>query len=528
MQNYVGDKVLYSAPTHAATLELAFGIAATGITDFPLTSKQLVQETEFGYILGFEAKQILGYDKLIVVDEVSMLNNEDYVKLLALLSDKSNDYKILFIGDEKQIPEVAKKVLIYKDKNGKEVYGKYISKAFFEHETISLNTVHRTSNEGMKKIYQATRDTNQHIMYAPLNNTDHIHFTHNERAIMVKYKEMVMLDPENTDYITYRNEDVRGHNKSTREQLFKRTGIVQKNDVIMGYISYRTKKIKGGNIANSVSYTVTEVTEQRNKGNIETIKQIIEKFDFIDLITLFSGYKIEATSKRITALIDLGFKLPPTSRTIYVPLSNEDAIEHNISKELMEFNNIILSSIFEKLITLTIKAIKKEISWREVYSYKANLSLCINNIDLGNNYIYDVDNKKFVIYNTKDEKTTKRILSKYKELRLSPTDFLIEKGIDYGHAITIHKAQGRTTKNVFFNAGSIPTEDTNLYKKTENGIEQINTENQALYYVGISRASNNLYVATGNKKTVTIDITPTISSKLNDNNNAKEIENNCG
>lgn len=535
LQNYVDDKVLYSAPTHAATLELAFGTAATGNRDFPLTSKQLVVETDFGYTLGFEAKQTLGYGKLIVVDEVSMLNNEDYDKLLKLLSDKSNGYKLLFIGDEKQTPEVAKAILIGKDKNNNDVYGKYISKAFFEHETISLNTVHRTSNEGMKKIYQATRDTNQHIMYVPLKNTEHIHFTHNTRAIEIAYRNIVLLDPENTDYIAYTNDEVSNHNKATREEIFKRKGIIQKDDIVMGYIGYKTKKIKGGNIANSVSYTVTDVTLQHNKGNLETVKQLIKSPTFdSSLIDFFVGYKIEATSKRITSLINIGFKLPFISRTIYIPLSNKDAIEHNVSKELMDYNNTILSIMFERLIELTstAKAIKDKAvakkAWGAVFTYKTNLSHYINSIDLGNSYIYDIDNKKFIYYDTKDNETINRILDKYKKLGLNHKDYIIEKGIDYGHAITIHKAQGRTTKNVFFNAGSIPNTDIKLFKKVDGEIYPIGTENQALYYVGISRASDTLYVVTGNKKTETIDITPNISSQLNEDNNAKEIENNCG
>ena len=70
----------------------------------------------------------------------------------------------------------------------------------------------------------------------------------------------------------------------------------------------------------------------------------------------------------------------------------------------------------------------------------------------------------------------------------------MEKGIDFGHAITIHKSQGRTTKNVFFDANTISKSPQP--KIMENGV-QISEERQSLGYVGMSRASENLFVNMG-------------------------------
>jgi ATP-dependent exoDNAse (exonuclease V) alpha subunit len=63
---------------------------------------------------------------IIVLDEVSMLNNRDYAALLQVA--QQNNIKIIFMGDPSQIPEVD---ATNPDK-------KQISKAFSDHEQITF------------------------------------------------------------------------------------------------------------------------------------------------------------------------------------------------------------------------------------------------------------------------------------------------------------------------------------------------------------------------------------------------------
>ena len=79
-----------------------------------------------------------------------------------------------------------------------------------------------------------------------------------------------------------------------------------------------------------------------------------------------------------------------------------------------------------------------------------------------------------------------------------PCNFMLPAqagGIDYAYAITIHKSQGATYGNVFFNSASTENND---YPLIENG-EKVGTEGNSLNYVGMSRASNKLFVKHGNK-----------------------------
>ena len=95
--------------------------------------------------------------------------------------------------------------------------------------------------------------------------------------------------------------------------------------------------------------------------------------------------------------------------------------------------------------------------------------------------------ERFDRYNPDDNKKLWNLYGK------DGSKFKVEKGVDFGHAITIHKSQGRTTKNVFFDANTITKRDKKIM---ENG-QQISTERQSLGYVGLSRASENLFVNMG-------------------------------
>ena len=84
---------------------------------------------------------------------------------------------------------------------------------------------------------------------------------------------------------------------------------------------------------------------------------------------------------------------------------------------------------------------------------------------------------------------------KHTKLKKEFPELYMGKGIDYGYAITIHKSQGSTYKNVFFDAVSTENERTPI---VENG-RQIGTIGNSLNYVGMSRASDTLHVRRGNK-----------------------------
>ena len=105
------------------------------------------------------------------------------------------------------------------------------------------------------------------------------------------------------------------------------------------------------------------------------------------------------------------------------------------------------------------------------------VSKSLKSLNLGDNYVYDPDQDRMVKYNEPAHKNLKAL------------GFYVEKGVDFGYAITIHKSQGLTSKNVFYDpSGKVPAKSVML-----DGTK-VNTEANALRYVAMSRASKFLMV----------------------------------
>ena len=72
---------------------------------------------------------------------------------------------------------------------------------------------------------------------------------------------------------------------------------------------------------------------------------------------------------------------------------------------------------------------------------------------------------------------------------------LFSKDIDYGHAITIHKSQGATIDNVYFDASSLSAaRNVPIVDENKN---QVTTEKMSLAYVAMSRSKKKLVVYEG-------------------------------
>ena len=465
LQKYIGGNMLYMAPTHAATIELGFATIKTGNQSLPKTvaSSLKYDKDKKRNTLSFKAQRKLGGGKTIVVDETSMVSTEDYNRLKDLEKD---GLRIIFLGDKKQIPEV---VTSNNDT-------KNISQAFTENETVSLDTIHRTSNENIRQILQKVRDSKKFQLYKIKNNTDNVQFFTKDEEFNKILEEVVKQDPENTDYIGYTNKSVSLKNKYIREQIFGRKGVLQPGDIIMGYLGYASKQVEYGNLANSVSFKVLSSKRFSDKE--------------------YSGYAIKMQSERLENLRKEGVTdVPDEFSTNYIPLAKKGALENELSNQEYIKNRKYFSDLLSRLYDAKQEAIKTG-NWPNFYYIQENVAGTLAKLDLDVDVIYNPQTRKiesFVSSPTYEQKM--RFQSgKYNDHK----DFVINKGIDYGHAITVHKSQGRTTKNVFFDAGTIGSNDTKIL---ENG-EQISTERQSLGYVGMSRASENLYVNEGGKRFV--------------------------
>ena len=479
LQKYLEESILYTAPTHAATLQLAYATMLTGNRVFPATVPSSLRKDEFSgaYMLSKKAIDKIGFGRIIVVDETSMLNSDDYDKLIKLLSSQS--YKIIFVGDKKQIPEVGDKKQIPEVMTGSGVDFKNVSRAFTENTVLNLDTIHRTSNINIKQVLQKTRDSVHFQCYKITKNTDSLAFHKDAVEFKSVVRKLMKAYPLDTDYITYTNAGVRANNKAIREGIFNRKGEIQVGDIVMGYLGYQSKQIEKGHLANSVTYRVEKVTKSSR------------------------GYSIELSSDKLDYLRNSGFEeLPNIIKTTYVPLSKSDVIYNTMTEEELEDNNMFLSSIFLELYTALNKAKKAvkgtaeyKAAWREYYKIEGEVSDTMAVNDLGDNYIYNFKTNRMELYESDTAKRTKEQKALVSAYGKDISKFVVEKGIDFGHAITIHKSQGRSTKHVLFDGSSVPENRDTIIK--ENG-KQISTERQALSYVGLSRASESLDVLEGN------------------------------
>ncbi len=469
LQQYLKEQFLYTAPTHAATVELAFGTMKTGNKVLPSTvASSFKQDADGEFNLSNKAQQKIGFGRIIVVDETTMLNKKDYDKIKSI-SEKGK-YKVIFIGDKKQIPEVSTN-----NEN------KDISKAFTENKAINLDVIHRTSNENIKSILQKVRDSINFQLYKLKENTENVKFFDNDVDFKGKLREVVTANPQNTDYIAYTNSAVSAMNKLIREQIFGRTGIIQVGDIVMGYLGYSSKQIEKGNLANSVSYKVEKVNKTKN------------------------GYELELSSEKLDILRNKGFsEIKEFSRTTVLPLSDNEVLQNDFNQNVYDENNRELSNDFGQLYSTLQKAIADKRYWSDFYSMQEGIAKKMANIDLAEDYIYNYKTDKMENYNkSKPSDVHKGLYGS------NATNFIVEKGIDFGHAITIHKSQGRTTKNVFFDANTIIKSDIKIFENDK----QISTERQSLGYVGLSRASENLYVNMGWVDFETVDNVSSLQQK---------------
>ena len=445
-----GYNFLYATPTHAATVYLGLNL---GFLPYTLQSIMVnrYDSKSNKWKKSFSSKFQLNPMKqnILIVDEASMINNRDLEDLFRL--SKKHNLKVIFLGDKMQIPEVS------------DSKTKQISNVFTKIENITLTKVYRTSNNEILKVLNEIRKNPDG--YLPiLDNTNNIKFYNqiDKPKFYTDFLETYIKEPEDTVFITYTNNSIKLFNNSVRKDIYGSKGDLKTlfiGETIIGYGGYNNKTVVSGNLANSIRFKVEAVNKRKS-------------FIVIDAFSKIAN-SIDSTLGRVT--------------TNYYQLSLEDSlIFDEITAEDMKENNKIISSIFSRLYSLKQKALKDG-SWKTYFIRMADITKVLSTIDLGNAYIYNPENYKMELFN--------KYNTAHKNLKLSSPELFIDKGIDFGYAITVHKSQGSTYKNVFFDSSST---EKNTIPLLENNV-QISTEGNSLNYVGMSRTKSNLFVLHGSK-----------------------------
>jgi len=458
LQNYLGGRYnfVYLAPTHAAVAELGFATIKTGSRSLPFTVQSSITEKydpikqSYTTIATKKFKDRLGLsNNVIVIDESSMLSGKDYDRIKKVA--ESMDLKIIFMGDIMQIPEV----------NISNPEKKLVSKAFTDNKQVTLTEVKRTSNDTMLKALGYIRE-NPNGKIPVVEGSDDIQYL-NEMEFNRALAKKIQEEPEDTMLISYTNASVKAVNNKIKKALgFE--GDPKEGLAIVGYGGYNTKQIENQNIANSIRYIITSVTKNG------------------------SQYNIVAKSKKLGMLKKAGVNVSEKATSRYLQLSNSDALTfQELTQADFDENNATISRMMVDLLAAKKYAIssKTGAAWAQFYNKLESVGAYFMETNLGGDYIFNPETGSMESLNLQDK------TSGHAEIKKDFPEMVVEKGIDYGYAVTIHKSQGTTIKNVFFDASTLPRYDSS--KLYSNG-KQISTEKHALLYVGMSRASGSLFI----------------------------------
>lgn len=460
LKKYLGSNmgVAYAAPTHAATIELAFATVKTGNRQFPFTIRSSYRWSDRDESFMFARKvRFRGRIPVYVVDEASMIDPKELGELDEAAAVAG--VKLIYVGDAKQIPYIG---AIDKDGTPVEVESKQTSDVFSKYKQINLTEIKRQADLGTLDFLSEVRDSKEYLIpkvdpNSVLGNKIAQSTIDNQLNYINKFMKNEL---EDSIILSYTNRGVMNSNQQARKALGF-SGVPKIGESIIGYGGYYNKQIEDSDIANSVKYQIAK---------IEKVGSYME---------------ITATSKKLGKLIELGFDLEDEAVGNYYQLSRKDAFDFpELTDEDFETNNAEVSEIMSNIHMVHSQAIAKIIPWSAATPMLEALSLKLKNINLGDDYIYNPALGRMVKYNYDAHRdiTPQSGIGSLKIL----------KGVDYGYAMTIHKSQGSTYKNVIYQADSTAKGPKTKILGKDN--EFITTERQAMNYVALSRTSDNLVI----------------------------------
>lgn len=450
-------KYIYAAPTHAATAYLGNNIGRLPFTVSSLfkTSRDASGKEKISPSKKFNDSLSLIRPNILVIDEASMLTTSNLNNLLSIVSDIPN-LKIVFMGDKAQLPEVS----------ATQNQVKNVSQVFTKFPLLQLTEVKRTSDKGILSVLTEVRSNPVGVIPMVPDQENLKYFT-SERGFKVEAVKSIVENPKDNVYIGYTNKSVQNINKNIREALGLDGKQLREGEYVIGYAGYGGKQVEKGHLANSIKYRVDEVKVLEDSKLGHKLLTINYSSEFLGNIP-----GLESKSK---------------GKTTYLQLSKNDVIPvEGITEENLASNNELISQQFKSVYQAKANAIRikyKQGSWQALEATIQELDSFMSSIELGGAYIYNPKTDKMEEFNNSLHGTLKR---EFPEL-------YIDKGIDFGYAITVHKSQGATFKNVFFDGSTIPSNTPTLME----GGTKVGTEGNSLIYVGMSRASEKLVVFPG-------------------------------
>ncbi|MCT7632144.1 MobF family relaxase [Aliarcobacter butzleri] len=264
--------------------------------------------------------QINEKNKLILIDESSMLSTKDMNKILDLVKN-DKEMKVVFVGDEKQLQSIgagnafkkllekADTVVMNEGQRQRNTTQKEITDLAAAKDI--KNSIEKIDNAGGLKEVKGYEDRIKEVVKIAISETkvDIKNFSGETKSVDLSYKNTLILaatNKENTDL-----------NNEMRSQL-KDKGLI-KNEIettIDKNISLSATKIKNADNYNTnmklqsfdsnsplkvgAEYTVKEIDKKNNKLTLETVDKKTKKVETlkVDTLKLGSSLSISESQKR--------------------------------------------------------------------------------------------------------------------------------------------------------------------------------------------------------------------------------------
>jgi exodeoxyribonuclease-5 len=470
--------VSYSSPTHKANTNLLIQLLRGKVFNtMPFTTASLLNKIkgeDGDFIAG--PKDKMPYSGVLIVDESSMIDAQDYNLLMGLAKRKGTT--IIFMGDPAQLPPVgssqlSKALQFSSSEDGVELT--QVMRQQGDNPLLDILTNIRQYLTTVADRFSFSTNVNGKGEGVEFTN-DYLSF--NDKILQYfkspEYKE----DPTYAKVLTYTNASVANYNNLIQSQLgLSPYGV---GSIMMGYEQVGQTP----NVHNGQDYKILEsqyITDRDVKvfdGNVGN--------KYFNIEEKVSGYKVQM--RRVFSKEDEQL-LNDTGQTALLRPLDVFIINPNDDRNLKFMERVLA---FKKVLN------DKTIPWKLRQDPLNQFESFFNTYQLPADMIsykgkittlpkLKQENPELFKVNRQTGKTL------FEETSTSERPMLA-KNIDYGYAVTSHKGQGSTYKYAFVDYENMENPANN--RVISDGDVKYAIERQQLKYVGLSRASKIAFVFT--------------------------------
>ena len=468
--------VNYASPTHKANTNLLIQLLRGKIFNTtPSTTASLLNKIkgeDGDFIAG--PKDKMPYSGVLIVDESSMIDAQDYNLLMGLAKRKGTT--IIFMGDPAQLPPVgssqlSKALQFSSSEDGVELT--QVMRQQGDNPLLDILTNIRQNLATVVDRFSFKTNVNGKGEGVEFTN-DYLSF--NEKILQYfkspEYKE----DPTYAKLLTYTNASVGNYNNLIQSQLgLSPYGV---GSIMMGYEQVG----QSPNVHNGQDYKILESQYVTNR-DVKVFQGNVGNKSF-NIEEKVSGYKVQM--RRVFSKEDEQL-LNDTGQTALLRPIEAFIINPNDDANLKFMERVLA---FKKVLN------DKTIPWRLRQDPLNQFESFFNTYQLPADMI-SYKGKITTLPKLKQEnpelfKVNRQTGKTLFEETVSSEKPMLPKNIDYGYAVTSHKGQGSTYKYVFVDYENMENPANN--RVISDADIKYAIERQQLKYVGLSRASKIAFV----------------------------------